>query len=508
MWQIVATHKKSFVKEGKLSKMDDNYLKKSTLGGLIWKFLENFGTQFINFFIQIVLARLLMPNDYGVIALTAVFIIVANVFVQAGFSSALIQKKSVSDVEYSSAFFAGIFVSMILYYLLFIGAPHISTFYSEPILKWVLRISSLTIVFAGLTSIQNAILIRNLQFQKIFNYRLLGILLQGITGISLAVLGYGVWSLVIANIVNSVVIAVSLWFVVEWKPQLSFSYSKIKDLFSFSSRILLISLLNTLYNNIQSLIIGKSFDPSTLGYYNRGMQIPTLIMINTDGAINEVMFPVLSKCQTDRGKLVSVFRRSLKTSCFIIFPMMVGLATTAEPLTILLLTEKWLPSVPFMIIASLTCMTWPFSIKYQAFNAIGRSDVSLRLNIIGKSIGISLMIFSIRYGVYALVMSFFISSILSVMIGAYITKKFLGYTIMQQINDIFPSLLLSLCMGMAVMVVGNVSDKVLIVLIIQVIVGVVIYAGGAWIFKMDILKYIVKTVIYLVKNDSTPKRSI
>jgi len=480
--------------------MNDNDLKKSTLGGLTWKLLENFGTQSIGLVIQIVLARILMPEDYGVIALTAVFIIIANVFVQTGFSSALIQRKNVSDIEYSSVFFAGIFVSMILYLVMFIGAPFIATFYSEPILKWVLRVQSFTIVFSGLSSVQNAILVRNLQFKKSFKYRLLGIFLQGITGISLAVLGYGVWSLVIANIVNSVVIAVSLWSVVDWKPQLSFSFSKLGDLFSFSSRILSISLLDTIYNSVTSLIIGKSFDSATLGYYNRGMQIPTLIMINTDGAISAVMFPVLSKCQTDRVKFVSVFRRSLRTSCFIIFPMMIGLATIAEPLTILLLTEKWLLSVPFMRILSLTCMTWPFSISYQAFNAIGRSDVSLKFNIAGKSIGISLMVLSIRYGVYALVMSSFVSSILIVMIGAYLTKRIIGYTIVQQINDVFPSLLLSLCMGAVVYTMNFLSIVVWQILVLQIVVGAIIYIGLAKIFKIESFSYLIVTIKEIIKD--------
>lgn len=474
--------------------MSEINLKKSTLGGLTWKLLENFVSQFINFVIQILLARILMPEDYGVIALTGVFIVIANVFVQTGFSSALIQKKSVSDIEYSSVFFAGIFVSMTLYLVLFIGAPFIAAFYSEPILIWVLRVQCLSIIFSGLYSIQNAILVRNMQFKKSFNYRLLGISLQGITGISLAVLGYGVWSLVIANIVNSVVCTVSLWIVVEWKPKFIFSFGKLKSLFSFSSKILMISLTNSIFDNIRSLIIGKSFNSITLGYYNRGYQIPTLIMVNTDGAINAVMFPVLSKCQNDKERFISVYRRSIRTSVFIVFPLMLGLITIAEPLTILLLTEKWLPSVPFLRITSLICMTWPFSIMYQAFNAQDKSYVSLKLNIISKTIAIILILGSIQYGVYALVMSSFISSLIGLSIGAFVIKKILGYKISQQIEDVLPSLMLSLAMAGIVFIMGTISDSITYKLLIQIITGVLVYVGGAIIFKMETFNYLFKSL--------------
>jgi O-antigen/teichoic acid export membrane protein len=475
-------------------------LKKSTIGGIAWKLLENMGTQLINFIIQIVLARILMPEDYGVIALTGVFIVIANVFVETGFSSALIQKEDVNDIEYSSVFFAGIFISLTLYLTLFIAAPFISAFYSQPILTWVLRVQSISIILSALYSVQNAILVRNLQFKKSFKYRVLGISLQGITGISLALLGYGVWSLITANLINALVMTISLWFAVEWKPRFIFSFVKLKSLLSFSIRILLSSLTNSVFNNIKSLVIGKSFSSMALGYYNRGYQIPSLIMVNTDGALNTVIYPVLSKCQYDKERFISVYRRSIKTSFFITFPIMFGLVAIAEPLTILLLTDKWLPSVPFLRITSLICMFWPFSIMYQAFNAQGNSKVSLRLNIIIKTIEVIFMLVSIKYGIFAFVLSTLASSFIWLIIGSFVIKSVLGYKILQQLMDILPSLMLSVLMGGTVIIVGEITDIIICKLIIQIVTGALVYIGGALIFKMETLTYLIATLKEVLKG--------
>jgi O-antigen/teichoic acid export membrane protein len=480
--------------------MDGMELKKNTIGGLAWKLLENLGTQLINFVIQLILARILLPEDYGVIALTGVFITIANVFINTGFSSALIQKKSVSDIEYSSVFFAGIFSSIVLYVVIFLSAPLIANFYSEPVLIWVLRVQSISIVFSGLYSVQNAILVRKLMFKKIFKYKLLGIFLQGITGISLATLGYGVWSLVAANLVLYAVTTIFMWLAVEWKPRLLFSFKELRSLFTFSSRILLTSLLNDFSNNIKSLIIGKSFSSSMLGYYNRGYQIPSLIMVNTDGAINTVMFPALSKCQSDRAIFISLYRRAIRTSVFIVFPLMLGLISVAEPLTLLLLTEKWLPSVPFLRITCLICMTWPFSIMYQAFNALGKSNVSLKLNVLTKTVDLLIMIFAIRYGIYAFAISSFISSMIWLIISTFVTRNIFDYKISQQVKDILPSLVLSLIMAASSVLAGNITNQIFPKLIIQVFVGALVYLTGAATVKMESFTYLVATIKDIIKS--------
>ncbi len=486
--------------------MDNKDLKNKTLSGLTWKLLENFGAQFISLVIQIILARILMPEDYSIIALATVFIAIGNVFIQTGFAPALIQKNEVNELELSSVFHLGILVSLSIYFIIYVSAPFISNFYEEQTLTGILRIQSITIIFASISSVHNALLVRSLQFKKMFKFRTLAFILQGIVGIFLATQGFGVWALVYANMVNSITMAISLFIVIDWRPKLVFSISKINKLFSFSSRILIMNLSNTIYNNIKSLIIGKSFEPAVLGYYNRGIQIPTLIMVNTDGAINTVMFPVLSSCQNDRSAFLSAYRRSLKTSCYLVFPMMIGLAAVAKPLTLLLLTDKWLPSVPFMIIACLTCMTWPFSIRIQAFNAIGRSDVSLKLNIIGKTIGILFMLISLPFGVYAFVVGFLISSIIGVSIGAIVSVRILGYKIVHQIKDVLPSLILSLFMGVVVTSMNLIFDNILLSLGIQVIVGVVIYIGGSYILKLESFHYLYRIVTGRIRKNEKIRR--
>lgn len=441
-----------------------------------------------------------MPEDYGAIALITVFIAIASVIIDTGFSSALIQRKDVDEVEYSSVFFASIFMSIALYFAIYIASPYISNYYSEPVLKWVLRVQALTIVIAGFSSVQYSILVRNLLFKKLFKYRMLGIALQGAIGITLAVLGFGVWALVIPNLVNSAVITIPLWMIIEWKPKLLFSYAKLKNLFSFSSKILAISLISNIFNNIKSLIIGKSFSPTTLGYYNRGYQIPNLIMINTDGAISAVMFPVLSKCQNDRTRLLSIYKRSIRTSVFIAFPLMLGLFAVSESLTILLLTEKWLPSVPFLRLTCLICMTWPFSIAYQLFNSQGYSGTSLRLNITAKIIDVILMVFSIRYGVYAFVFSALISSLISILINFVVVQKFFEYKVLEQLKDVMPSLILSVLMGILVYSVRNITDTIILNFMIQVVIGIIFYVGSANIFKMEIYLYLRDSITSIIKN--------
>lgn len=473
--------------------ISDNALKKNYIDGLIWKFLENFGVQFVNFVIQIVLARILLPEDYGVIAKTSVFILIANIIIQTGFSSAIIQKKEVSLIEYSSVFYSGIASSLIIYIILFVTSPFIANFYNEPVLTSILRVQSIAVIIASFSSVQNAILIKNLQFKKSFIYRLIAIFFQGVVGIILAIYGYGVWALVYATLVNTIIMTVSMWFVVKWKPQLIFSFKKIKKLFSFSSKILIINLINQIYNNIKTLIIGKEFDSETLGYYYKGNQFPTLIMTNTDGAMNAVIFPVLSKCQNDKAKLLSVLRRSLKTSCFIIFPMMLGLIAIAKPLTVLLLTEKWLPIVPFIQLTCLICMTWPFSINNQAYNAMGRSDISLKLNFIGKAIGIIFMIFTLKYGVYYFVIGFYISSLISLLIGCITIKSVLDYKLLYQLKDIITSLLLSIIMAVIVYLAGMITNVIILKLILQVSIGIIFYIGIAWLFKFEAFNYLLNT---------------
>jgi len=482
--------------------MSQDNLKKHTLSGLIWKFSENFGTQFINFIIQIVLARILLPEDYGIIAVAAVFIMIAQVFIQTGFSSVLIQKKEINDLETSTIFHAGVWFSLLIYGVIFFMSPFVEAFYETPHLSWILRIQSITIILSALSSVQNALLIRNLAFKKTFLFRLIAVVIQGAIGIYMAMSGYGVWSIVISSLANTLIVTVAFWFVVKWAPQLKFSWLVFKELFSFSSRILLFNVVNVVYNNIQALVIGKAFSTQTLGYYNRGYQIPMLVMVNTDGAINSVMFSSLSKVQDDQEKFMAMYRMTIKSSVFMVFPMMLGLIAIAEPLTLILLTDKWLPSVPFLQLTALICMTWPFSVMYQAFNAKNQAKLSFRLNAISKLIALTLLVLSLPFGVYAFVFSAFVSAVITLVINAFVIKKMMLYRLRDQISDALPALMSSLLMGLVVYGIGFVELTLFVKVALQGIVGVIVYVLLSYAFNKSTLKYLITSIIDLLKNRS------
>lgn len=474
--------------------------KSRIISSLFWKLMERGGTQGIQFIVQIVLARLLLPEDYGVIALIIIFLAIANVFVQSGFSIALIQKKDTDETDFSSVLYLSLFVAGGLYTILFLTAPFIADFYKEPQLIPVLRVLSLTLFFGAINSIQYAVVSRTMQFKRLFFSSLIGIVVSGIIGITMAYWGFGVWALVGQQLTNSLLISIILWFTVKWRPRLIFSIKRINSLFSFGWKLLFSSLLDTVYSNIYGLVIGKIYDSEVLGYYNRGNQFPSLIVTNIDGSIQSVMLPVLSENQDDITRVKNMVRRSIVTSSFIIFPMMMGLAVCAEPLVKILLTDKWLPCVPFLQLMCISYAFWPIhTANLQAINALGRSDIFLKLEIIKKCIGLAILCISIPFGIYVMVASQAVVSLISTFINAWPNRKLLGYSYKEQWIDIMPSLLLSLVMGGAVYSISLLELNNWIMITLQVIVGATLYIGLAYIFKLECFRYLVNTSKNLVK---------
>jgi teichuronic acid exporter len=431
--------------------VQNQHTKLQVLSSLLWKLMERGGTQGIQFIVQIVLARLLLPEDYGIIALVLIFISIANVFVHSGLNTALIQKKDVDEADISSVFYLSLVIAGLIYIVLFFTAPFISAYYEEPQLILVFRVLSITLFFGALNSIQNAVIARRLQFKKLFFSSTGAILVSGTVGIYMAYTGFGLWALVGQQISNQLLITLILWFTVKWRPRLLFSPRKVKNLFSFGWKLLVSSLINTIYNDLRSLIIGKMYNPAMLGFYNRGQQFPSLIVLNIDGSIQSVMLPVLSSQQDNRPRVKDIMRRAIVTSSFIIYPMMVGLAVTAEPLVKILLTDKWLPCVPFLQIFCASYALMPIhTANLQAINALGRSDIFLKLEIIKKIMGLSILAVTVFYGVYAIALGQVLSGVISTFINAYPNKKLLNYSYIEQWNDIMPSLILSLVMGAVV----------------------------------------------------------
>ncbi|MFC0904982.1 lipopolysaccharide biosynthesis protein [Clostridium sp. MT-14] len=468
--------------------------KSKVISSLFWKLMERGGTQGIQFIVQIVLARLLVPNDYGIVALISIFIIIANVFVQSGFNTALIQKKDADEVDFSSIFYLSLLVASLLYIVLFFTAPLVADFYNIYQITLVLRVLSITLFGGAVNSIQNAVVSRSMQFKMLFYSSLGAILMSGIVGIALAYLGLGVWALVTQQLTNQFMITVIMWFTVKWRPKLIFSFERIKGLFSYGWKLLVSSLIDNLYMNLQSLIIGKIYNPAMLGFYNRGDQFPKVIVSNINGSIQSVMLPALASEQDNRKKVKNMVRRSIVTSSFVLFPMMCGLAIIAEPLVKILLTDKWLSCVPFLQIFCASYALWPIhTANLQAINALGHSDIFLKLEIIKKIIGLIILVISIHFGIYAIAVGTLISGIISTFINAYPNLKLLNYSYKEQIKDIMPSLLLSLIMGAVVYNFKWLHMVSWLTLIIQICLGIIIYIIMAKVFKLECYEYLLGT---------------
>lgn len=475
--------------------MPNNDFKTAVISSLFWKFLERGGVSGIQLIVQILLARLLLPEDFGIIAMILVFINISQAFVNSGFGIALIQKKEVTEEDYSSVFYISLGIASLTYCILFLISPHIAGFYGQPTITPVLRVLGITLFFGAINSIQNAVIARNLQFKKLFISSLGAVLISGVVGIAMALEGFGVWALVGQQIASMAALCITMGFTVKWRPKILFSSQRVKTLFSFGWKLLASGLIDTTYNNLSSLIIGRLYPANMLGYYTRGREFPLTVTGNIDSTIQAVMFPAYAKMQDDRAAVKQIMRRALTTSAFLVFPAMAGLAAMAEPLIEILLTDKWLMSVPFVQIFCVVYALWPIhTVNLQAINALGRSDVFLRLEIVKKLVGISILAISIPFGIYAIAFGSIIGGVICTIINAYPNRELLGYSYTEQWRDLFPSLLLSI--GMCVCIYGITfwGLATLATLTIQIAVGVTIYIGLAWLFRLESLGYIVGTM--------------
>lgn len=480
--------KSSVIQQEKVSK-------NKVISSLIWKFLERGGVQGVQFVLSIILARLVTPEDYGVIAILLVFIQIATVFIQSGFNTALIQKKDSDDLDFSSIFYLSFFVAGILYVLLFFTAPFVANFYKSELLTKLLRVISLTLFFGAINSVQNAYVSKTMQFRRFFFSSMGAVIGSGIVGIVMAYKGFGVWALVFQQLVRDFLICIILWFTVRWRPQLLFSFKRVKLLFSFGWKLLLSGILETVFRNIYNLIVGKIYNKETLGYFNRGQQFPQVIATNLDGSIQSVMLPTLSSHNEDVAEVKRITRRSISMSAFILMPCMFGLAAIAESLVKVLLTDKWLPCVPFLQLACISYAIYPIhTANLTGINALGRSDIFLKLEIIKKVITILNIVITIPFGIYAMAVGQVISTFISSFINAFPNKKLMNYTYIEQWKDLMPSFIISIIMAISVWGVHFIPLQNINLLIIQIIAGIFIYILLCKIFKIEIYTYFINTI--------------
>lgn len=482
--------------------MESQKMRLLVVTSLFWKMLERSGTQGVQFILQVLLARLLLPKDYGLVALVSIFIAIANVFVQSGFSKALVQKKDADDLDFSSVFYLSLFVAGILYIMLFMLAPVMADFYDMPKLTSVFRVLSLTLFTGAIYSVQTAIIAKRMAFKKLFLSSVGSIIISGVIGILLAYKGYGVWALVAQQLINTILMVILLWITVDWRPKALFSFVRIKSLFRFGWRILLSSLIDSFYRNLKSLVIGKIYSADMLGYFNRGKQFPQLLVTNINGSIQSVLFPTLASSQDDKIRVKAIVRRAIVTSAFIVFPMMIGLAVTSEALISIILTDKWLPSVPFVQIFCISYAIWPIhTANLQAINALGRSDIYLKLEIIKKVIGLIILIISVQWGIYAIAFGGVLSGLISSFINAFPNKKLFNYSYSEQIKDILPSFFTASFMGILVYSVRLLELTEAVTLLIQIPIGIIIYITVAKLLKLECYVYLVETVRTFSKKE-------
>lgn len=469
--------------------------KQRVLNNFMWRFMERCGAQGVSFTVSIILARLLDPSVYGTVALVTVFTVILQVFVDSGMGSALIQKKDADELDFSSVFWFNIFMCSFLYIIMFFSAPFISSFYNRPELTAVVRVLSLMLIISGLKNVQQAYVSRHMLFKRFFFSTLGGTIGAAVVGIAMAYFGFGVWALVAQMLFNTAVDTAILWITVKWRPKKMFSFQRLKTLFSYGWKLLASAILDTVYNELRQLIIGKLYSSSDLAQYNRGKQFPQFIVTNINASIDSVLLPTMSNAQDNPSAVKGMTRRAIKTSTFIMMPFMVGLAVCAEPMVNLVLTEKWMPCVPFLRIFCFSFAFYPIhTANLNAIKAMGRSDLFLILEVFKKIVGMIAILSTMWISVMAMAYSLLITSIICQIINAWPNKKLLHYSYLNQLNDMFPQICLSLVMGAIVYSVRFLQFNDIITLLIQIPIGVMIYWSMSKIFHVESYEYLLDTV--------------
>lgn len=476
--------------------------KESITANMLWRLFERFGAQGVTFIVSIILARLLEPEIYGTVALVTVFTSILQVFIDSGLGNSLIQKKDADDLDFSTVFYFNIAFCIVLYILLWIVAPFIAQLYKNSSLKDIIRVLGLTIIISGIKNIQQSYVAKYMLFKKFFYSTLGGTIGAAIIGILMAYNGFGVWALVGQNLFNTFVDTCILWISVEWRPKKSFSFTRLKALVSYGWKLLAAKLLDTVYEDIRTLIIGKMYSTDDLAYYDRGRQFPMLAVSNVNIAIDSVLFPSMAMEQTDLSRVRAMTSRAVKTASYVVFPMMTGMAVCAEPLIRIILTDKWIECVPYLRIFCFGLALNPILIaNLNAIKAIGRSDLYLRLEMIRKAIGLITLVAFMWFGVKAIAYSYLLNCILNIFVNSWPNRKILGYGYLQQLKDIIPSLVISGIMGGIIFFIPQIGLNDWVTLLLQIVGGGAIYIGLSAVFKVESLFYILS----IVKNSKIRK---
>lgn len=451
---------------------------------MIWTFMERIGTKVVQFSLQLLLARLLVPEDYGLCALLLAFINIATVFVNSGLNTALIQKKEADSLDFSSVLYLSLSISVIIYVILFFLSPFIADFFNDKRLSLLMRVLAVSLIIGAFNSVQLSVLTRNMQFRKLFIANLLGMIVSAVVSIVMAMNGFGVWSIVIQYLINRLVVTLALFALVRWMPKLEFSWIRIKSLFSFGWKCMTTNFLSTIVTDIYIAVVGKFYPKSQLGVYDTGNKIPATISETFSSSLGNVLFPAFSKLQNDIPQLRAIVAKSNKISSFLIAPIMFAIIASAHPIISILLTDKWIGAVPFLQMACLLYALYPLHIaNISAISAIGRSDVTLKCEIQKKIVDLSFLALMVNFSIYWVALGRVLTSFVSLWINMRPNKKFLQYDVWQQIVDIIPTFIIAVVMCASMFLVDLFELSIVIELTTKILIGLIVYLLLSYMFN-------------------------
>lgn len=467
---------------------------KQIVSGMVWRFAEKITAQLVSFVVSIVIANILMPEAYGIVAIVNVFMAIVEVFVTSGLGTALIQKKDATSREFSTVFWCNLILSFVLYIILFFAAPLIAWFYKMPLLTPVIRVFGIKIPISAFNSIQNAYVSRNMQFKKFFFATIIGTVISAVVGIWMALKGFGVWALVAQVLTNTVIDTIMLFITIDWRPRFEFSFKEAKPLIAFGWKILVTDLIGTIFNNLNAFVIGKKYTSDDLAFYEKGKKFPDMINTNVGATLTAVLFPAMS-LTNNIEEIKAIRRKSLKMLEYVMFPLMFGMITVADKMILVLLKEKWMFAVPYVRISAVAAVLGVLGTTLiQETKAIGRSDLTLKMELFKKPIFFVVLIIAMQFGVTAIAYTLIINEIIAFCFNVYPVKKCIGFDIKMHLKDALHPLWMSVVMCAIVFGLGLLIKNNIVALIIQCIVGVLVYLGLSIVSKNDSFYYLKDTL--------------
>lgn len=481
--------------------MGNNSLKSTAIKGVIWSAVDKFAVQFGQFVVGILLARILLPEDFGLIGMLTIFIAVSQIFTESGLGTGLIQRQNRSGIDFSTLFVFNLAVSVFFYVLLFFAAPFISSFFEQPELTYLTRVLGLTLFFNAFAIVQRTKLTIAVDFKSIAKSNVIGMITGGICGVVAAINGYGVWSLVIQMLAGAFSSSLSLWFLSNWMPSVAFSKKAFRSLFGYGSRLLIAGLYAQILNNIYNICLGKFYTPASLGYYTRAKSFADIAAGTIGSILQQSTFPILASVQDDKEKLISIFSRMIRMSAFLVLPLMTLIALLAKPIVLLLLTEKWSSVIPLLQWIVFSRVFLPVSsLNLNLLNAAGRSDLYLKTDLSKLPVTLLAMVITIPLGVKAIVIGHVVTSALFFAVNAYLPGKLFGYGILKQIKDMLPFLAATIGMSIVVFITSWLTENLILQMFLGGISGVVTYLVICRLFRLEELKEVWEIVSKMKKG--------